>query len=461
MNLDIEAVGKSLRLKQIGRLLMSLVFATSMILQTTVARSQSRGVAAIRDSEIEALIRDYAVPIFKAARVNSSAVSIYIVNDRSFNAFVAGGRRLFINAGALMTTATPNEIIGVIAHETGHIAGGHLARQREALRRAQTASIIAMILGAGAIAAGGGEAGSAVISGGQNAALRSFLKYQRAEESAADRAAIRYLNTTGQSARGMLTTFERFADQQLFSSRNIDPYFQSHPMARDRITSLQNLAEQSPYFNRLDPEDLQFRHDLMRAKLSGFLEHKDTVSRRYPRSDTSIPARYARAIALFLHDDVRKAVRKIDKLIKEMPDYPYFWELKGQALLESGRPKEAIQPLKRAVALAPNADLIRMMLGKAYLATEQPQYLDAAITELRRALAREPEASGGLRQLAIAYGRKGDIARAELATSRAYFAEGDLNQAKQHAARVQKRVGRGSPLWLQADDIINFRAPEQ
>ncbi|MBZ0217923.1 MAG: tetratricopeptide repeat protein, partial [Fimbriimonadaceae bacterium] len=261
--------------------------------------------------------------------------------------------------------------------------------------------------------------------------------------------------------QGMLKTFERFADQQLFSSRNIDPYFLSHPMARERISSLQHVAQQSPHFNRRDPESLQLRHDLMRAKLSGFLEHKDTVAQRYPQSDTSLPARYARAISLYLHVDVRQGVREIDKLLKDVPGNPYFWELKGQALLESGRPGEAIPPLKRAISLAPNADLIRMMLGKALLATEKSQNLDAAIAELNRALTREPDASDGLRQLAIAYGRKGDIARAELATARAYFAEGDLNQAKQHAARVQKRTQRGSPLWLQADDILTFRAPSR
>lgn len=441
------------------RLLIAVAVGIQSALLPIGAQAQNRGVAAIRDTEIETLVRDYAVPIFKAAYVNHNAVGIYIINDRSFNAFVANGRRLFINAGALMTSATPNEIIGVIAHETGHIAGGHLARQREALEKAQTASIIAMLLGAGAIASGSGSAGSAVISGGQNAVTRMFLSYKRAEESAADRAAVKYLTASGQSARGMLKTFERFADQQLFSSRNVDPYFLSHPMARERISSLQHSAEQSPYFDRTDPPALQLRHDLMRAKLSGFLEHRDTVIQRYPRSDNSLPARYARAISLYLHVDVRKGVKAVDQLLKDMPNNPYFWELKGQALLESGRPGEAIAPLKRAVSLAPNAGLIRLMLGKALLATEQPQNLNTAISELNRALSREPEASDGLRQLAIAYGRKGDIARAELATARAYFAEGDLNQAKQHAARVQKRTQRGTPLWLQADDILTFRAP--
>ena len=444
---------------------VALVFVFAFV-QTPRAMAQSGVIGALRDSEIEALVRDYTIPILEAARVNSRSVEIYLVNDTSFNAFVANGQRIFINAGALMQAETPNEIIGVIAHEIGHIAGGHLARGREAMSRARAANIIAMLLGAGAIAAGASsgnneaaQAGSAIISGGQNAAIRSFLAYRRSEESAADRAAVRFLNATGQSSKGMLTTFSRFADQQLFSSRNIDPYFQSHPMARDRVSALEAMAETSPYFDRLDPPELQLRHDLMRAKLSGFLEHKDTVFRRYPRSDTSLPAQYARAIATYLHVDVNSALTQIDGLIRAQPNNPYFWELRGQAYLESGRPSQAIEPLRKAVALAPNAGLIRMLLGQALLATESSGNLDAAITELTRALASEPDASVGLRQLAIAYGRKGDIVRAEMMTARAYFAEGDLNQAKQHAARVQSRAARGTPLWLQADDIINFRAP--
>lgn len=440
---------------------------SSFIFGSTIGAAFAQsGLRSLRDSEIEALVRDYSVPIFQAARVNYRSVQVHIINDTRFNAFVANGQRIFINAGALMDSETPNEIIGVIAHETAHIAGGHLARQREALERAQSASIITMLIGIGAIAAGGaagnssaGQAGAAVLSGGQNAVLRALLSYRRSEEAAADQGAVRYLTATGQSAKGMMITFARFADQQLFSSRNIDPYFQSHPMARDRVSALQSLAETSPFFDRVDPPALQLRHDLMRAKLFGFLEHRDSVFRRYPRSNTSLAARYARAIATYLHVDVNSALTQIDDLIRAQPNNPYFWELRGQALLESGRPSQAIEPLRKSVALAPDAGLIRMLLGQALVATDEARHLDDAIRELTRAITYEPNASVGLRQLAIAYGRKGDIARAEMMTARAYLAEGDLNQAKQHAARVQRRVARGAPLWIQADDIINFQPP--
>lgn len=449
-----------------ARLTATLLLAALLAVQAPLAFAQSAGPRLIRDAEIEELIRDYAMPIFKAAHVNANAIDIFVINDRRFNAFVADGRRMFINAGALMQAGTPNEIIGVIAHETGHIDGGHLARLRSKLASAQTAAIIAILAGIGAAAAGGiasgntgdaAQAGQAVVLGGQSIIERTLLAYQRTEEAAADRAAVRYLDATGQSAKGMVRTFERFADQALVSLKYIDPYVLSHPMPRERLSALSQLAASNPYFERKDPPALQLRHDLMRAKLIGFLEKPDAVLRRYPPSDTSLPARYARAIADYLSADLRLAIRDINDLLREQPNNPYFWELKGQALLESGHGREAVEPLRRAVQLAPRTGLIRMLYGQALLASDDPRLLDEAIGELSRALDREPDAVVGHRQLANAYGRKGDIIHAELASARAAFFSGDLAAAKHHASRVQKKAPKGSPLWLQADDIINFR----
>jgi predicted Zn-dependent protease len=323
----------------------------------------------------------------------------------------------------------------------------------------QTASIIAMLAGIGAMVAGAGQAGQAVMMGGQNAIMRQFLAARRLNESAADRSAERYLSATGQSVRGMVGTFSRFADQALLTARFADPYLQTHPMPRDRLSALEEAARKDPYADRKDPPRLQLRHDLVRAKLAGFLERPDTLARRYPQGDQSPPARYARAIARYLGGDLAGALAQIDRLIAEMPENPYFWELKGQALLESGRAREAVEPLKQAVALAPQAGLIRMLYGQALLATGERGNLDKAIAELQRATDQEPESIGGLRHLAIAYGQKGDIVRADMISARANFVAGDLDLAKQFATRVQRRAPRGSPLWLQADDIINFKPP--
>ncbi len=432
-------------------------------LPAPAAAQSGRGLPVIRDAEIEDLLRDYMRPIFRAAGVGEGVVEITIVNSREFNAFVADGRRIFVNAGALMDAKTPNEVIGVLAHETGHIAGGHLARMRQQIDNMQTMAIAAMLLGAGAVGAamaGGsrsaGDAALGAVMGPQEIIRRSLLSYQRTQEEAADRAAVSYLTKTKQSAKGMLVTFKRFADQVAFSRRFIDPYAQSHPMPQDRIQNLEALAQKSPYYDTADSPALQARHDLMRAKLFGFMDTPDGVGRRYPPSDQSLPARYARAIATYRSAPLQGAVAQIDGLISAQPQNPYFHELKGQAYLENGRPKQAIPALRRAVALAPGAPLIRTMLGQALIADGQ---IDAAIPELTKAVARDDKNAEGYRQLALAYARKNRLPEADLATAQAAFVSGDYGTARQIAARAKVGLKPNTPGWLKADDIASYRPP--
>ena len=422
------------------------------------------GIPLIRDAEIEQLLRDYSQPILRAAGLAQQNIHVAIINERNFNAFVMDGRHIFINSGALMESQTPNQIIGVLAHETGHIAGGHLSRLREQLANAQTQSIIAMLLGIGAMVAGGrsgssgmGQAGAAVMSGPQEAIMRSLLSYQRAQEEQADRAGVKFLTATGQSAKGMYETFKRFADQNLFTARYTDPYVQSHPMPTERVAALAAVAKTSPYWDKKDSVDLQLRHDLMRAKLSGFMERSDTVARRYPPSDTSLSARYARAISTYRHADLRTAVTQIDSLIQAQPNNPYFHELKGQALLEGGHPAEAIAPLRHAIELAPYPALIQVLLAQALIATNDRKIADEAVAILRVALSHEPEVPNGYTQLAMAYGRKGDLAQADLASAQAAAARGDIKTARELAARAKNRFAVGSPGWVKADDIVGAK----
>jgi predicted Zn-dependent protease len=429
------------------------------------ARAQApSGIPLVRDAEIEQLLRDYSQPILRAAGLAQQNIHVAIINERSFNAFVMDGRHIFINSGALMESQTPNQIIGVLAHETGHIAGGHLSRLREQLANAQTQSIVAMLLGIGAMVAGGrsgnsgmGQAGAAAIAGPQEAIMRSLLSYQRAQEEQADRAGVKFLTATGQSTKGMYETFKRFADQTLFTARYTDPYVQSHPMPTERVAALAVIAKTSPYWDKKDSAELQLRHDLMRAKLSGFMERPDTVARRYPPSDTSLPARYARAISTYRHADLRTAVAQIDSLIQAQPHNPYFHELKGQALLEGGHPAEAIAPLRHAIELAPYPALIQVLLGQALIATNDRKAADEAVALLRVALSREPEVPDGYTQLAMAYGRKGDLAQADLASAQAAAARGDLKTARELAARAKNRFAIGSPGWVKADDIVGTK----
>jgi len=431
----------------------------------TSARAQSlpSGLPVIRDAEIEQLLRDYTQPILRAAGLTQQNIQVTIINDRSFNAFVVDAKRIFINAGTLVDAKVPNEVIGVLAHETGHIAGGHLSRLRQQLAQAQAASIIAMILGiGGAVAAGrsGSNIGnpSAAILGPQETIRRSLLSYQRAQEEQADRGGVKFLAATGQSAKGMADTFRRLSDQILFAAQNADPYLQSHPMPAERVAALEVIARNSPGWDKKDPPELQQRHDLMRAKLTGFLDRNDTVARRYPATDTSLPARYARAIATYRHGDLRNAIGQIDGLIQAEPNNPYFHELKGQALLEGGKPAEAIAPLQRAIQLAPQPALIQVLLAQAMNASNAPKSADEAVSLLRTALAREPESVEGYTQLAMAYGRKGDLAQADLASALAAFMRGDHKTARQLAARAKTRFPIGSPGWVKADDIISFKS---
>ena len=422
------------------------------------------GLPLIRDAELEQLLRDYTQPILKAAGLAQQNIRVIIINDRSFNAFVMDGRRIFVNAGALMESTTPNQIIGVLAHEAGHIAGGHLSRLREQLAQAQSQMIIAMVLGLGAMVAAsksGRDVGnpSAALLGPQSMIQRSLLSYQRAQEEQADRAGVRFLNEIQQSPKGMHDTFKRMADQILFLAKGADPYTQSHPMPAERVSALAIYAKTSPYWDAKDTPELQLRHDMARAKLVGFLERRDSVARKYPTTDTSIPARYARAIATYRHSDLRAATSQIDALIHDMPNNPYFYELKGQALLEGAKAAEAVEPLRRAAKLAPNPALIQVMLAQALIALNSPKLADEAVTLLRTALAREPEIPEGYAQLAMAYGRKGDLAQADLASAQAAFTRGDYKTARELAARAKTRFAVGSPGWVKADDIASFKSP--
>ena len=451
----------------------ALAFVTAIAVATagggpatvTPARAQeqaTRGLPVIRDTEIEQLLRDYAQPILKAAGLAKQNVKVVVLNNRAFNAFVMDGRHIFINTGALFDAKTPNEIIGVFAHETGHLAGGHLQRLREQLASAQTASIIALLLGVGAAVAGSrsgnaGNIGTAAIMAPQSAIQRSLLAYIRTQEDQADHAGVKFLNATGQSARGMLSLFKRLSSDSLFNSRYIDPYLQSHPMPAERVAALEVLARASPYFDRKDSAELQMRHDMMRAKLSGFMDRPDTVARRFPLGDHSMPARYARAISAYRHSDLRQAIALIDGLIQAQPGNPYFQELKGQALLEGGRPADAVAPLRRAVQLSHGAPLIQILLAQALIATDKTKVAEEAVELLRPAIRREPDAPEAYSQLAMAYGRKGDLAQADLASAQAAFSRGDLNTARQLASRAKTRLPVGSPAWVRADDIINVK----
>ena len=431
------------------------------------AEAQEQSVPVVRDAEIEALVRDYVRPILQAAGLSKSGISIILVNDRRFNAFV-DGRRIFINTGALATAETPNEIIGVLAHETGHLAGGHQQRLRDQLARAQTMAIVAGLLGVGAMAAGAAtdnsglaQSGVGIAAGGSEIARRGLLGYQRTEEATADRSAATYLERTKQSAKGMLKTFQRFQSALSLSGTQVDPYQISHPMPRDRIANLQTLAESSPYFDTADSPELQLRHDMMRAKIAAFTQGSN-VSRMFRNDPTGIPAAYGNAISTYLHGNLKSALAKTDALIKALPKNPYLYELRGDILLKANKPKDAAAAYAKAVSLDPaKSGLLQVSYGQALLAAGDAASVGKAVSALKKGLDRDKENISGYRYLAQAYGQLGEIPEADLATAEGYFYGGGYKDAKIFAARAQQRLKRGSPGWVRAQDIINFKVPKK
>ncbi|MEA2896689.1 MAG: hypothetical protein QOJ84_2304 [Bradyrhizobium sp.] len=448
---------------RMSKLTATVTAAALAVAPVSALAQENKGPGLLRDTEIEQLLRDYTRPILRTAGLEKQNIQVVIINEKAFNAFVADGRRIFVNYGALMQSETPNQLIGVLAHETGHLAGGHLAKLREQLAQAQTQMIIAMLLGAGAVVAGArsgnsnsglSNVGAAAISAPQEVIRRNLLAYQRQQEENADRAGVKFLTATGQSAKGMYETFKRFSNDSLFAARGSDPYLQSHPMPVERVAALEDFARVSPYWDKKDDPALQLRHDMMRAKTSAFMEPQDTVYRRYPLSDSGLPARYAHAIATYRHGDLRSALAQIEALIQQQPNNGYFYELRGQALLERGKPADAVAPLRKAVQLSNNAPLIEMLLGQALVASDNKAYTEEAIAILRAAVARETEAPIGYTQLAMAYGRKGDYAQADLASAQAAFLRGDNKTARDLASRAKTRFAVGTPGWVKADDII-------
>ncbi|GAA0590377.1 M48 family metalloprotease [Paenochrobactrum glaciei] len=462
-NTSSRLVSKAMSGKKTTKLLAGALTFVIGATSTLPAYAQSRSVPIIRDAEIEALITDYTNPILNAAKLKKRNVQTILVNSSSFNAFV-DGRRIFINSGAIVQSETPNELIGVIAHEAGHLAGGHQDRLREQLSRARTMAVIGALIGAGAGVAGAAAgnssaaaAGGGIAMGSGEAAMRSLLSYQRTEEMTADRLAINYLNATGQSAKGMLTTFSRFANALSLNGTQIDQYRISHPLPRERISNLENLAKASPHYNKTDSAALQLRHDMARAKIAAY-SGMGSVQRIFRNNPRGLAARYGDAITTYLNGSARNALPKIDALIKEQPKNPYFYEIRGEILMKANDPAGAAKALQQATSLDPKkSSIMRMSYGRALMLTGTKANMPAAIRELKAGIAREPEFPSGYGYLAQAYGQSGDIALADLATADMHYYSGNRQQAKIFALRAQQKLKKGSPDWLRAQDIINTK----
>ena len=436
------------RVTQFVRLLM-----LALIVAMTAAQPAA-AVSILRDSETEKLFADMSRPLIEAAQLTPGSVRVVLINDPEINAFVAQGQTVYIHSGLLMSADNANQVQGVIAHELGHVSGGHVLRIGEGMKKASAISILSLVLGGLAIAAGAGEAAMGVLAAGQQAALGTFLSFTRAQETTADLAGASYLSKAGISGRGSLDFFKKLQNHEFrLAIYATDSYDRTHPLSGERISTLKNLYEKDPAWNRPTDPKLEARFQRVRAKLVGYISEPSQVIARYPESDQSVPAHYARAYAYHRQGYRDKALAESEALLATEPGDPFFLELKGQVLLESGKPQEAIAPLRAAVAAAPDQPMIAAMLGHALIATEQEANFPEAEKVLKVAVNRDNDNPFAWYQLGVIYDRKGDIARAALATAERYNLQGEPKLALVSAETAMKGIPAGTPDYLRAQDI--------
>ena len=409
----------------------------------------------LRDAETEAFMRDMARPLIEAGGLDPKSVQFVLISDPSLNAFVTGGQNVFLHSGTIVQADGVNQIQGIVAHELGHITGGHNIRFADGARVANGISLVSLLLGAAAIAVGAGEAGMGIMTAGQQAALGKFLAYSRDQESSTDQAGALFLAKAGISGKGSIAFFRKIQNEEYrYAIPQDDSYARTHPLSGERIAALEETYQKSPAWDRPPDPEIERRFQRIKAKLIGFVSEPARTLQLYPETDTSEPGRYARAYAWHKSAYPDKAAAEADALLKAAPNDPYFLELKGQILLESGRVKDAIPPLRQAVKLAPDQPLIAALLGHALISTEDKADAEEAKSILKIAVARDNSNPFAWYQLGIAYERDGDEPRAALATAERYNLMGAPQMALPSARRALAGLKTGTPDWLRAQDIV-------
>ena len=435
------SLSRLVRLMMVG---LALLFAAA---QPAAAQSL------LRDSETELLFKNISDPLISAAGLDPKSVRVVLLNDPEINAFVAQGQVVYIHSGLLTAADNVGQLQGVIAHELGHVAGGHAIRGSEGANKATVITILSLVLGVAAMAVGAGDAGMGVIAAGQQAAMGSYLAFSRAQESTADLAGATYLGKAGVSGKGSLEFFKKLQNQEyrlaVFAK---DSYDRTHPLSSERIATLEQVYQKDPAWKRPSDPALEARFQRVKAKLVGFVTPKEAVA-RYPESDQSVPAHYARAYAYHLGAYPDKASNEAEALLKTAPDDPFFLELKGQILLEGGKPKEAIAPLRRAVAEAPDQPMIAVMLGHALISSDKAENFAEAKQVLKNAVNRDNDNPFAWLQLGMVYDREGDEPRAALATAERNNLTGENKLALVSAKMAMAGLKPGTPDYLRAQDI--------
>jgi len=437
-----------------ARTALAAAAAAGLVAGPVPSQAQDEVPSVIRDAEIEEIIWEEATPIFKAAGLNPDAIQIHLMQTKELNAMVAGGQQLFLFTGLIIKTKSPDELMGVMAHETGHMAGGHLARSDEGMKGAAATYLATMGLGLLAALAGHGDAAAGLMYSSGYFATLNVLGYTRTQEASADQAAAKYLDAAGVSGKGLVEFFDNFKYEEVFANAKRDKYFQNHPITSQRIEALDGVVQTKANYNKPDSPELVAKHAIMIAKLKGFLLYPQQVLQDYPETDQSFPAKYARAISTYRELKTDEAIKQIDALIAERPDDPYLYELKGQVYYEAGKIKESEAPHRKSVELKPNSMLLRLNLGQTLVAEDDVAKLDDAIAQLQKAVSLDKDEPMAWRLLSQAYDRKGDAGLARLAAAEQNFALGQMPAARDFAGRAREMLTKDTPQWRRANDIV-------
>ncbi len=430
------------------RLVIVFLAISAITIQPVAAQS------ILRDAETEELFRDMVAPLVAVSELDANEVDIVLINDNQINAFVAGGQRIFFYAGLIATADTANEVQGVMAHELGHITGGHIIRFNEGLEVATGITILSLILGAAAIAAGAGEAGAGIIGAGQQAAIGKFLAFSRVQERSADSAGARYLAAAGITGKGSIDFFKKLQNYEFrLGIPQEDSYGRTHPLSGERVSLLRDVYQSDPAWNTPSDPEIEARFQRVKAKLLGFTAEPTTTLRKYPESDQSVPGRYARAYAWHKSAYPDRALFEVNNLLADAPDDPYFLELQGQILLESGKPEEALRSLRKAVNLTNNQPLIASLFGHALIATEDKTHFEEATRVLKAAVTKDVSNPFAWYQLGVVYSQQGDTARAQLATAESALLQRNYPGAIRSSQIAMSGIKENTPDWIRAQDI--------
>lgn len=442
-----------------ARLALAGLSALSLVIQAAPARAQEEPITLIRDTEIEEILRDDAAPLYQAAGVDSKSIHILLIGSKELNAFAAPGT-MAVFTGLILESKNPNQLQGVMAHEIGHLAGGHSARSGDMNRAGLKPFLLTMGLGVLAALAGNAEAGAVLAGNAGFFGTLGALGYSREQESRADQAGATYLETAGLSGKGLVEFFDNFRYQEIFDQARRYPYFRSHPLSSDRIEALRARVEREPHYGAPDDPKKIAEHEIMKAKLQGFINPTIAIVKCSDKVQ-DYPTRYACAIAQYQLKEPDKALKLVDALLAEQPDNPYLWELKGQILFEFGRTEEAEAPQRKSVALKPDAPLLRVNLGQTLVALNSDAKVDEGIAELKKSLVQDEENSAAWRILAEAYDHRGLDGLARYATAEYNFQEGDKKQALIFAMRAREMLTKGTPEWRRATDIVLASNPDK